>query len=258
MDGFKEGFVETTLGARLHYLDSGGDGVVCIALHGMLGTAELHLAEVMRWLRDEFGFRVIGPTLRGYGQSTPKPRDFPLNFYERDTLDVLALMDALDVKKAHIFGYSDGGEIALLAAVTQPERFLTVSVWGAVGYFGPAMRPVIQRMYPGSWITEEEKQLHGITDPDAFALGWITAVRSLIDSGGDLSVEKADRMQAPLLLMLGEQDTLNPVEYGQRLVDRTSRGRVQTFPCGHPVHEQASEDFYQAIKVFIRQNIEIE
>lgn len=257
MEHFQTRFVETATGARLHLLDSGGDGETCIVLHGMLGTAALHLGPVMHWLRDTFGFRVIGPTLRGYGESAPKPRDFPLNFYQRDTLDVLALMDALEIDRAHILGYSDGGEIALLAAVTQPERFLTVSVWGAVGYFGPAMRPVVQRMYPGTWITDDEKAMHGISDPDAFALGWITSVRALIDSGGDLSLSQADQMQAPLLLMLGEQDTLNPREYGQRLVDRTPKGRLQMFACGHPVHEQASAAFYAAVGDFLRQNLTV-
>ncbi|MDX1992700.1 MAG: alpha/beta hydrolase [bacterium] len=246
-------FVDLSTGARFHYVDTDpGDSAkpVALLLHGMLGTAELHFPNVIEWLRPDY--RVVGPSLRGYGQSTPKPRDFPVDFYERDARDVVAFMNALGSGSVHVLGYSDGGEVALLAASYAPERFKSVVTWGAVGYFGPAMRPVAQRMYPPTWMTEEEKVLHGITDPDAFVLGWIHAVRHIIDSGGDLSLSLAEKISAPLLLMLGDQDTLNPAEYGQRLVDRASNGRLQIFECGHPVHDQQWEAFKAAVGPFLQ------
>jgi valacyclovir hydrolase len=246
-------FVDLSTGARFHYVDTDPTDsakTVVLLLHGMLGTAELHFPNVIEWLRPDY--RVVGPSLRGYGQSTPKPRDFPVDFYQRDARDVLAFMDALGLDRVHVLGYSDGGETALLAAGFAPERFKSVVAWGAVGYFGPAMRPVAQRMYPADWMTEEEKALHGIPDANAFALGWINAARHIIDSGGDLSLSLAEKISAPLLLMLGDQDTLNPAEYGQRLVDRAPNGRLQIFECGHPVHDQQWEAFKAAVGPFLK------
>src|SRR5690606_29952151 len=178
-------FAELSTGARLHYEDV-GEGEPLIAIHGMLGTARLHLGRVIDWLSADF--RVIGPTMRGYGESTPKPRDFPLDFYHRDARDVLALMDALGIERAHVLGYSDGGEISLVLAGMQPERFLSATAWGAIGYFGPDIRPVVQRMYPATWLSQEQMERHGIPNADAFALGWIRAARHIIDSGGDVSL----------------------------------------------------------------------
>jgi valacyclovir hydrolase len=194
---------------------------------------------------------VLGPSLRGYGQSEPKPRDFPLDFYHRDARDVLALMDALNIDRAHILGYSDGGEVALICAGMQPERFKSVIAWGAVGYYGPAMRPVAQRSYPPTWITEEDKRIHGITDPNAFALGWINAVKYMIDSGGDVSLSLAPNITCPLLLMLGDQDTLNPEEYGRAFVERTPNGKLVMFQCGHPIHRERWEEFQQVVGDFL-------
>ena len=131
-------FADLSTGARLFYEDL-GQGEPLIAIHGFLGTARTDLGQVLDWLDDKY--RVLGLTIRGYGQSEPKPRDYPLDFYHRDARDVLAFMDALGIEKAHILGYSDGGEISLICAGMQPERFKSVIVWGAVGYFGPAMRP---------------------------------------------------------------------------------------------------------------------
>ncbi|GAB4514394.1 MAG: alpha/beta hydrolase [Anaerolineae bacterium] len=245
-------FAELSTGAALHYSDTGGAGETVIIIHGLMGIPHKDFAQLIAWLQSDY--RVIAPSLRGYGESTPKPRIFPYDFYQRDAKDVLAFMDALSIAKAHILGYSDGAEVALLAAGTAPERFHSVAVWGGVGYFGPAMRPVVQRYYPGAWITDEERAAHGIDNPAAFILGWVQAVKRIIDSGGDLSLSMAGSITAPLLLMLGTRDTLNPVEYGQTFVDRTPNGQLVTFDCGHPVHDQAWPQFQQAVGDFLKKS----
>lgn len=247
--------VEIATGATLDYVDTDPDNAagkpVLIVLHGMLGTAALHFKRVIPWLSPRY--RILGPSLRGYGRSLPKPRTFPPNFYHRDARDVLAFMDALDVQRVHLMGYSDGGEAALVAATTAPERWLSVVVWGAIGFFGPELRAMAQRMYPGGWITQEEVELHDIPDRDAFARGWVRSFTMMIDAGGDVSLGTADRIRAPLLLMLGEQDTLNPRQYAERLVARAPDARLRMFPCGHAVHDEAWEAFQQVVGVFLDQ-----
>ena len=243
--------IEISTGATLDYLDTGAaDKPVLLLVHGLLGTAEIHFARIIDWLKDDY--RLIGPTMRGYGESEPKPRKFPANFYHHDADDLLAFMDALNIEQAHLMGYSDGGEVSLIAAAKQPHRFLSVSVWGAVGYFGPAMRPIAQRMFPATWITEEEKQRNHIKSADGFILGWIQAVRQMIDSGGDVSLSIAHQITAPLLLMLGEDDRLNPIEYGQNYIDRVPNARLATFPCGHAVHDEAWIAFQREIGKLLR------
>jgi valacyclovir hydrolase len=242
-------FVETATGARLHYEDR-GTGTPIIALHGLLGTAQTQLPQVVEWLSARY--RVLGPTLRGYGQSTPKPRDFPFDFYHRDARDVIAFMDSLGIAQAHLMGYSDGGETALVAAGLAPERFLSVIAWGAVGYYGPAMRQFAQRTYPGTWITDEDRRLHGIADPDAFALGWVTAVKHMIDAGGDVSLSLGQNMRMPLLIMLGERDYLNPPEHAQKLLERTPNGRLAMFKTAHPIHDEDWEAFQNTVEAFLQ------
>jgi pimeloyl-ACP methyl ester carboxylesterase len=114
------------------------------------------------------------------------------------------------------------------------------------------MRPVIQRMFPGDWITDAEMQLHGFADRKAFVLAWIDAVKTMIDSGGDVSLSLAPKLTAPLLLMLGDQDTLNPEEYGRNFVDKTPNGRLQMFKCGHAIHDEAWEEFQNVVGDFLK------
>lgn len=237
--------VELSTGATLHYEDMkpDSDDTPVILIHGLLGTARGHLGHVMDWLDGE-GFHVIGLTLRGYGQSLPKPRDFPDNFYHRDADDVLAFMDALKIEKAHFIGYSDGGEVVLILAGSQPQRVASAIAIGAVGNFGAELRPVFQRTYPGDWITEAEKQEHGFTDSAGFTRGWVRSTTRMIDAGGDISLSNAPNVTCPLIIMLGKTDTLNPESYAQRFVEKVKLGRVEMFDCGHPVHDEQTDRFY--------------
>jgi valacyclovir hydrolase len=243
-------FADVETGSRLYYEDV-GSGTPLLLIHGLMDLPRVHYPKLLQWLSADY--RVIAPSLRGYGESTPKPRDFPPDFYRRDTLDVLALMDALELEKAIILGYSDGGEVALMAPGLQPERFLGMVSWGAVGYFGPDMRTVAARAYPGDWIAEEDRALHGITDIDPIMLQWVQSVQGMVDAGGDVSLSLAENITCPCLLLLGDRDTLNPAAYGQQFVDRTAQGRlVVVEDCGHSIHNEQWEVFQQEVGDFLK------
>lgn len=253
-------FITLKTGATLHYEDVNPQANLApvVLIHGMLGIPHQQLANVMDFLAQA-GYRVIAPTLRGYGASTPKPRDFPPRFYHRDAEDVLALVEALDLPKAHLLGYSDGGEIVLICAGTAPERFLSVAAWGAVGYFGAEFRAVAQRMIPGSaWLTADELAEHGMppTYADAFALNWVRGTTAYLDlNAGDVSGAIAPRIGFPLLILLGTRDTLNPREYAERYLSQAlhaPRKGVKMFDCGHPIHDEQPEAFKQAILEHLR------
>jgi 3-oxoadipate enol-lactonase len=74
-------------------------------------------------------YRVVRPDMRGFGESTPMPRDFPW------TLDVIIdddikLMDMLGIERFHLVGAKIGGTIARAFAARRPDRVLTLTVVG--------------------------------------------------------------------------------------------------------------------------------
>lgn len=244
-------FVTLSDGLRLHYEDE-GDGPVLLLIHGWLETPRDDLWPLVTWLAESY--RVLAPTRRGYGQSRPPQRDYPDDFYHRDAADALAFLDALAIDRAHVVGFSDGGETALIAGGLQPDRFASVTAWGAVGYFGPEMRPHAQRSAPATFLINDPALMarHGITDAKAYVAGWIRAVVRMIDRGGDVSLSLAPHISAPLLIMLGENDRLNPVAYGQRFVDTAPNGQLVTFAdTGHDIHVQQPEAFRQVLGEFL-------
>jgi len=73
-------------------------------------------------------YRCIAIDSRGHGRSTHGSRKLNLKLMAGD---VLAVMDALGLEKAHILGFSDGGNIALHLALKAPERIRSLILSGA-------------------------------------------------------------------------------------------------------------------------------
>jgi valacyclovir hydrolase len=245
-------FADLSTGVRLHY-EEAGSGVPVVVIHGWISTARDTVGNIIDWLQADY--RALGPTLRGYGQSRPPERDFPHDFYARDARDVIAFMDALSVDKAHIIGYSDGGEVALICAGTHPDRFYTVTTIGAVGNFGPELRPVFQRSAGAQWLIEDTAlcEEHGITNPRAYVASWIRSMTFMVDRGGDVSLSLAPNMTMPLLLILGDSDALNPVKYGETLVDKAPNAKLVVFKeTGHGVHQERPRKFQQVVGGHLR------
>src|SRR5688572_13947735 len=63
--------------------------------------------------------RIVRYDSRGHGRSDAPRGPYTL---ERLALDALALLDALDVERAHVCGLSLGGMVALWLAIYQPSR----------------------------------------------------------------------------------------------------------------------------------------
>src|SRR5689334_11873389 len=75
-------------------------------------------------------YAVVRPDMRGFGDSTPMPRDFPW------TLDVviddyLRLMDHLGIDRFHLVGAKIGGVIGRAFAARKPDRVRTLTVVGS-------------------------------------------------------------------------------------------------------------------------------
>ncbi|NJL93812.1 MAG: alpha/beta fold hydrolase, partial [Anaerolineae bacterium] len=128
---------------RVHY-DVLGQGQPLLLIHGFMGTGGTEFGSLVAWLARRY--RLILPDLQGYGRSTPKPRTYPVNFYQRDATDLVALLEHLAYPRVSVLGYSDGGEIGLWLPLLAPERISGVVTWGATGHFDASIRPAVMAM----------------------------------------------------------------------------------------------------------------
>ena len=103
-------------GVRLAFDDTGGDGPVVMLSHGFLMDRTMFDDQVAA-LRHEY--RVITWDERGFGQTVYDERPFT---YWDSARDCLALMEYLGIERAVLGGMSQGGFIALRAALLDPDR----------------------------------------------------------------------------------------------------------------------------------------
>ncbi len=99
-------------GARIAFVDE-GQGAPLLLLHGLGGSHD-----DWRLQRVEFAarYRVIVPDLRGHGASERR-EPFTIQQHARD---MVALLAALGIARAHVIGLSMGGAVAIELALRAP------------------------------------------------------------------------------------------------------------------------------------------
>jgi 3-oxoadipate enol-lactonase len=87
-------------------------------------------------------YRVITYDMRGQGQS-----EHPQGMYtlEQHGDDLVALMDALALDKAHMVGTSYGGELNLVMGIHHPERCQSLTIIASVSHSDPLLVAMIER-----------------------------------------------------------------------------------------------------------------
>jgi pimeloyl-ACP methyl ester carboxylesterase len=111
----EQGYVEHQ-GGRLHYATY-GSGFPVILLHGGLGHSGNWGYQVPALVSS--GYRAVLMDSRGHGRSTRDAQPFS---YDLMASDVLAVMDALQIERAALVGWSDGACTALVVAATAASR----------------------------------------------------------------------------------------------------------------------------------------
>ena len=115
---------------ELHY-ERRGEGEPLLLVQGMTGHS-LHWGEgLLRALERDF--ELVLYDHRGVGRSAPY--DSPFTIADL-AADAAALLDALDVDRAHVLGISMGGMVAQELALSVPERVSTLTL-GATYCGGP-------------------------------------------------------------------------------------------------------------------------
>ena len=181
---------------RMHYARLGrmristltmGAGPDVLLLHG-LGSTKASLFDAAAALSRSY--RVHAIDLPGFGSSS-KPRIAPYNAqWYCET--VLALLDALEIERAHFVGNSLGGRIALEVGMRAPERV------AALGLLCPAVAFIKRAFHPIVRLARPEFALlpHRFRRAQVEARFWqMFADRDLVDpSLADIAVEEFQRI----------------------------------------------------------------
>jgi valacyclovir hydrolase len=227
-------------GRRLYFEDSGrGDAVL---LMPGWGGSIAGLGRLRRDLAD--GFRVVAVDLPGSGRSQPRPRRYTPDYYQQDAAVLLGLLDALGIGAAHLVGFSDGGEEALLMAALRPGCALSVVTWGAIGQIVASPADLDELATAMSSPTDALAPLaayladtYGVVSATIMTETWSSAMRGILEAGGDISRSLAGRIRCPALLIAGTHDSFCSPELTRQLAEAIPRGEfAEAYSAGHDVH----------------------
>ena len=131
-------------GTRLYY-EEAGQGTPVVFVHEYAADYRTWEPQMRRFSRSN---RCVTYSQRGY-----PPSDIPSDpdKYSQDCFsdDVIALMDALKIDRAHIVGHSMGSLTALLVGIRHPQRCISMTAAGC-GYGSSADRKVVEETRAGS------------------------------------------------------------------------------------------------------------
>ena len=123
-------------GQRIYFQDTGGDGLPIVLAHGFLMDRSMFEPQIEAFAGEH---RLVTWDQRGFGQTEFDSQPFT---YWDSADDCLALLDHLQLDRAVIGGMSQGGFVALRAALKAPERVRALILLGTqAGIGGPGERP---------------------------------------------------------------------------------------------------------------------
>jgi pimeloyl-ACP methyl ester carboxylesterase len=122
-------------GTRVYFEDEGGAGMPVVLYGGILDSVDLVRREPIPLALRELGgeFRLIYADHRGLGRSD-KPHDVASYAMPLQAMDAVAILDELDIERAHFAGASYGGRLCFGIGEHAADRVLSLVAGGQQPY----------------------------------------------------------------------------------------------------------------------------
>ncbi|HYG02562.1 MAG TPA: alpha/beta hydrolase [Chryseosolibacter sp.] len=244
---------EVLLFVRRRYDDFNRPTVVF--LHDSLGCVELW-RDFPEKLCEAINCNIVVYDRQGYGRSASLPTHLRNNDYLENEAYVLHdLLEALDLKNVILFGHSDGGSIALVAAAKYPFMCLAVIVEAAHIFVENVTLKGIRaavHAYATTNLKARLEKYHGDKTETIFKAWTDTWLGQEFQSWNIESFLPS--IVCPVLFIQGDRD-----EYGSVIqmegVAQKSGGSVDTFlipNTHHTPHKEAAMAVIEKVSEFVR------
>ncbi len=248
MTGRRHGTVDVG-GVPTYYDEVGADGPPLFLLHGGMSPNATWAGQ---W--DDLGaaYRVVAPERRGHGH-TPDVAG-PMS-YAAMTEETVAVLRALAGEPAHLVGWSDGGIVALLVALSHPELVAKVVTFGAnsasTGYVAGAIETLVG-LAPDRAELALFRALYDPVSPDGpghFDTVW-AKIQQLWTAPFDFTAELA-RLTAPVLVVVADDDMVT-LAHAVEMYETLPHGQLDVLPgLSHAAPMEAPARFNRVVLEFL-------
>jgi len=261
--GYPEGAYAHVPGARLYYIDTGGNGVPVVFMHAATGSSQSWAYQIPAFTLA--GYRVIAFDRRGRGRTESVPESGPQPGSGAD--DLHALLDVLGIDRIHLVGTAAGAFTTLDFAVSWPDRLYSLVAANSIyGIQDSEFLTLITGLRPQpqfNTLPPDFREL-GPTYRAANPAGvqqWLQLERSGQPSAplppqetrNRLTFELIETIARPTLLITGGADLYAPPPVQQLLAKRLPHAETLMIPeAGHSSYWEQPDIFNRAVLAFIQ------
>ena len=220
-----------------HYYIEKGTGFPLILLHGNGEDCGYFVHQMEPFAKH---FRVIAIDTRGHGQTPRGEASFSIRQFAEDLLD---FMNLHQIEKAHILGFSDGGNIAMVFALMHPERVEKLILNGANLNASGVKRKVQIPIEIGYRIAKIFATKSPAARKNAEMLG-------LMVNDPNVKAEEISCIQNPTLVIAGEKDMIK--DSHTRLIAKSIPGAMLSIiPGNHFIANKNPDTFNEVVLRFL-------
>lgn len=254
-----------TNGIELHYTIE-GQGPWLIMSHALACDHRMWDDQVAQLAQR---FTVLRYDTRGHGRS-----DAPSGPYSFDMLaaDVVGLLDALRIERAHWVGLSMGGMIGQAVVLADPERIASLVLADTSSHYPPEIEqvwterirtvrsqgmeavvaPTLERWFTERYRHERPDVMQRIGD-----MIRATPVEGYVGCGQAIAkldfTERLRNVRCPTLVIVGEQDTGTPIDMAKTIHQAIERSQLSVLPdASHLSNIEQAEAFNRCLDTFYR------
>ncbi len=221
-----------------HYYVKKGQGDPLILLHGNGESCAYFRGQI-----DVFAgyYTVYAIDTRGHGKTPRGSRPFTIRQFAED---LLVFMDAHRIEKAHLLGFSDGGNIAMIFAMKHPERVNRLILNGANLSADGVRRATQIPIEIGYRIA---KIFSGRSD----SAGRKAEMLGLMVNDPDVKPEELKRIRAKTLVIAGTKDMIRE-SHTRLIAESIPDSRLVFIKGNHFIADKKAEAFNHAVLSFLR------
>jgi pimeloyl-ACP methyl ester carboxylesterase len=252
-----------------------GAGAPIVLVHGLPSNIG-DWASVPDRLADQ-SLRVVVYDRVGFGLSSRPEPDPGRYTYDSNARELGALLDALELRRASLVGWSYGGGVVTRFASEHPERVERLVLLSSVGpamagggaldvfFSSPFLLEWVAGVRPLASVVVAENVAQAFSGEMAVPPGWIERTRAMLalpETLRSLAFENArhrevplepERIRAPTLVLCGSEDRDTPLPVSEDLARRIPGARLEVVAAGsHMLPATHGDEIARTIAGFVR------
>ncbi len=222
-----------------HFYLEKGTGEPIILLHGNgenSGYFQGQIDVFSKW------YHVYALDTRGHGETPRGDRPFTIRQFAED---LLCFMDDHQIEKAHLLGFSDGGNIAMIFALRYPERVDRLILNGANLNSDGVRRSVQIPIEVGYRMAKLFSRKSESAKLKSELLG-------LMVNDPNVDSEELKEIRAKTLVIAGTEDMIRE-SHTRLIAESIPDSQLVLIPGSHFIASENVEEFNQAVLAFLKE-----